>query len=439
MTKVLARVQRVDLRPRCGEVTSLREMSIEVSMSGLRVGQTCAINAHSRDGSPLLADVVTLTPAGGILIPYGDIRGISAGALVYDYAHEPEVLVGDHLLGAVLDGLGQPMVEFASAPRELGNPPSRIPLRGATLDPMKRPLIDTPLELGVVGIDALNTVGKGQRMGVFGPPGTGKSTLMAALARNSSADVVVVGLVGERGREVREFIERELPETARNNVVVVAATSDRASIERLRAAHTATAIAEGFRDRGKDVLLILDSLTRVARALREIGLAAGEAPTRRGFPASVYPALPKLIERSGTAPQGSITAFYTVLLEGDGEGDPIAEEVRSLTDGHLTLSRTLAEAGHYPAIDIRQSLSRLMTFVADERTVETARDARAVLAKYDDVKLLVELGELQTGMDPAADRAIERMPKLANALVQDLRRPGPTLAEACALVLAALE
>ncbi|MGB5863666.1 MAG: FliI/YscN family ATPase [Sulfitobacter sp.] len=411
-------------RPICGTVSGLRGMAIAVEMAGLALGQTCAI-MRPAGAEPLLADVAALTETGGMLMPYGSMRGIVAGALVRPLDVTPRIAVGAHLLGRVLDGLGRDLVDpFSDALARAAGPDAIFrPLRAAAPDPMGRPLINTALSTGIHVIDSMTTLGRGQRVGIFGSPGTGKSTLIAAIARNTDAEVIVIGLVGERGREVREFLERDLPAEKRSQVIVVASTSDRPAIERLYAAHTATAVAEGFRDQGKDVLLILDSLTRVARALREIGLATGEAPTRRGYPASVYPALPELIERAGTSPQGSITALYTVLQEGDGEGDPIAEEVKSLTDGHITLSQDLADAGHYPAIDPRRSLSRLMTSVASAQVVQTSRKARALMAKYEDIRLLVEVGEYKPGVDLLADEAVEKVPLLQEAFRQDLSEP----------------
>jgi type III secretion protein N (ATPase) len=289
---------------------------------------------------------------------------------------------------------------------------------------MERPLIDTPLVTGIRAIDGLTTLGRGQRVGVFGPPGVGKSMLLAGIARQTEADVIVIGLVGERGREVREFVERDLPAEARTRVCVVAATSDRSPAERAICALSATAVAEGFRNEGLSVLLLVDSLTRTARAFREIGLAAGEPPTRRGYPASVYPMLPAIIERAGRHPKGDITAIYTVLLEGDGQVDPIAEEVKSLTDGHLMLRRALAEKGHFPALDPLGSLSRSMGAVVSARQSSAASLMRSRLAKYQDMELLLQVGEYVGGSDPEADVAIQAKSRIDQFLRQSVDERG---------------
>ena len=284
--------------------------------------------------------------------------------------------------------------------------------------PWIAPLIDTPFTTGLRAIDGPNTMGIGQRVGIFGPPGTGKSSLLAAISQHCVADVIVIALIGERGREVREFLDRHLPADKRDRIVIVAATSDRSPMERLNAAHVATAICEGFRDQGQSVLLMMDSLTRVARALREIGLAAGEAPTRRGYPASVYPALPELIERAGRTTKGDITALYTILVEGDGQADPIAEETRSLTDGHIMLSQKIANSGRYPAIDTLQSLSRVMGDVVADNHATAAAMIRRYLAKFDEIEMLLQVGEFEEGRDAVADSAVAAMPQITEFLRQ---------------------
>jgi type III secretion protein N (ATPase) len=285
------------------------------------------------------------------------------------------------------------------------------------------------LNTGLRVLDAFCTFGRGQRLGIFGSAGSGKSVLLATLARNCAADVIVIGLIGERGREVREFVELRLPKSHRARTVVVASTSDRPALERIYAAHYATAIAEALRDQGKSVLLLIDSLTRVARAVREIGLSAGEPPTRRGYPASVYTALPELIERSGRTSKGDITAVYTVLMEGDGEGDPIAEEVRSLTDGHILLSPAIASRGRYPAVDVMTSLSRLMADVTTKDERRIASRARALLAKHAEIELLVQVGEYRAGSDAEADCAIAAYPALEAYLAQGADEPAGTAKE----------
>jgi type III secretion protein N (ATPase) len=309
-------------------------------------------------------------------------------------------------MGRVLDGLGNPLDTDDKGPLL---PECYYPVHADPPDPLRRRIIDRPLSLGLRALDGILTCGEGQRLGLFGAAGAGKSMLLAYLARNARADVGVLALIGERGREVREFIENDLgPEGLARSVVVVA-TSDRPAMERLKAAYTATAIAEYFRDQGGKVLLMLDSITRFARAQREIGLAAGEPPTRRGFPPSVFSTLPRLLERAGMSHKGSITGIYTVLVEGDDMTEPVADETRSILDGHIILSRKLAAANHYPAIDVLNSVSRVMNAVAAADHRNNAARLRALLSKYDEVELLVRIGEYQQGTDPATDEAIARI------------------------------
>jgi ATP synthase in type III secretion protein N len=400
-------------RPVLGVVREVKGAILHANVSRASVGSIYEVRRGKTWG---LAEVIGAVKDAAILSPLDSAMGLSAGLPVRLVAETLTVPVGKALLGRVLDGLGQPIDRLGP----LGTS-QRRPARAGTPDPISRPLIDQPLATGVRAIDSFCAIGRGQRLGIFGPPGVGKSVLLSALARNSNADAIVIGLIGERGREVREFIDRSLPPEHRTRTVVVAATSNRPPLERLYAAQTATAIAEELRDQGLSVLLLIDSLTRVARALREIGLAAGEPPTRRGYPASVYAALPQLIERSGRTELGDITALYTVLVEGDGEGDPIAEEVRSLTDGHIQLSAAIAERGRYPAIDVLTSLSRLMSDITTPSAQALARRARAALAKYAEIELLVQVGEYQQGSDPEADHAIAVKPALEAFLTQNLQ------------------
>jgi ATP synthase in type III secretion protein N len=403
----------VSLRPLQGRVKQLRGPVVRAAFAGVRHGAICAIARN--DGPPLLAEVIGIEGDDVILSPFGATEGLAAGAVVRLSGAALHIPVGDALRGRIIDAFGTPMDDLGDLPRDM----ARYPIKAAAPSAMDRPLIETPLPTGLRAIDGTLTLGRGQRVGVFGPPGTGKSSLLAAIARHTAADVVVIGLVGERGREVREFVDRDLPADARARVTVVVATSDRPAVERALCAQSATAVAEGFRDLGYSVLLLIDSLTRTARALREIGLAAGEAPTRRGFPASVYPALPAIIERAGRHVTGDITAIYTVLTEGDKQADPIAEEVKSLTDGHFMLSRALAEKGHYPALDIVESLSRSMTAIvsADHRAAATR--LRALLAKYRDIELLLQVGEYSEGGDVDADAAVQAKAMIDAFLQQD--------------------
>ncbi len=404
------------LRPRYGELLDIRGPVMRVALDRAHIGDICRVRQSGR-ARETLGEVIGVEKSMALLSPFGSTQGLSAGAYVYPGQGALRVPVGPSLFGRVLDGLGRVIDDGPPLAADIKTRPAR----GEAPEPMTRPLIEEPLATGLRAVDGLTTLGRGQRVGIFGPPGTGKSSLLAALASHCEADAIVIGLIGERGREVREFLDRNLPKSERGRVIVVAATSDRSPMERVYGSHVATAIAEDLRDRGKSVLLMIDSLTRVARALREVGLAAGETPTRRGYPASVYPALPALIERAGRGVHGDITAVYTVLVEGDGEGDPIAEEARSLTDGHITLSARVADAGRYPAIDILQSLSRVMSDVVTPEHRSAASETRKLLAKYEEIEVLLQVGEYQKGSDPEADRAVERIGPLRDFLTQDTR------------------
>jgi type III secretion protein N (ATPase) len=377
-----------------------------------KVGELCELRGPRGD---LLqrAEVVGFGRGGVVLSPFGSLSGIGEGTAVTGTGRPLSVAVGDGLLGRVIDGLGDPIdglgaldcTEFRPV---IANPP----------DPMERAMVERPLPTGVKVIDGLMTLGEGQRMGIFAPAGVGKSTLMGMLARGAQCDVSVIALIGERGREVREFIEFILGPEGMARSVVVCATSDRSSIERAKAAYVATAVAEHFRDRGQRVLLMMDSLTRFARALREIGLAAGEPPARRGFPPSVFAELPRLLERTGMGATGSITALYTVLAEDESGGDPIAEEVRGILDGHMILSRRIAAKNQYPAIDVLGSLSRVMSQVVPPGHAEAAGRLRQLMAKYDDVEMLLQAGEYRPGNDETADTAVERIEEIRAFLNQ---------------------
>jgi type III secretion protein N (ATPase) len=378
-----------------------RAVGLLVNASGVhaRLGEICELRTPG--APPMLAEVVGFARQTTLLTPLGATDGLSPSTEVIPSGRGHRFAVGAGLRGRVLNGLGAPL----DAGGEIAGG-TLVSAHNEPVNPLLRQTIDTPLATGVRAIDALLTVGVGQRIGVFAPSGVGKSTLLGMIARGAECDVIVIALVGERGREVREFLEHSLSPEARGKAVIVASTSDRPAMERVKSAHVATAIAEYFRDQGKRVLLLVDSLTRFARAQREVGLASGEPPTRRSFPPSTFSVLPQLLERAGQGERGSITAFYTVLVEGDEETDPIAEEVRSILDGHIVLSRKVATANRYPAIDVLASLSRVMSQVAGESHVSDAARVRELLSKYQDIELLVQIGEYREGADPLADAAL---------------------------------
>ncbi|MEY3295632.1 MAG: synthase [Pseudomonadota bacterium] len=377
-----------------------------VRASGVRaeVGEICRL-VDPGGGGEQRAEVIGFDGDEVLMSPMGGLDGLSGSTQVIATGQRHAVAVGDFLLGRVVDGLGERFLD--QGPPAPGDA-MRLSVSTGAPPPLTRRPIEHALPSGVNAIDGVLTCGVGQRMGIFAPAGCGKSTLLSMLCRNAEVDVVVAALVGERGREVQDFIDDALGPAAMQRAVLVVATSDRPATERLKAAYVATSYAEHFASRGQRVLLLVDSVTRLARAAREIGLAAGEPPARRGFPPSVFAALPLLFERAGNLARGSITAFYTVLEESDDGMDPVSEEVRSLLDGHVVLSRKLAGKGHYPAIDVLQSTSRLFDRLVDEAHAAAARRLRELLAKYDEVELLLRIGEFQRGADTEADFAVER-------------------------------
>lgn len=397
-----------------GRVIQVVGTIIKAYAPGTRIGELCALR-NPWEEKEVLAEVVGFARQMALLTPIGELEGVSSTTEVRPLGKIHRVPVGPAMLGRVLDGLGNP--SDGKGPFEIED---YYPVSAEPPDAMKRQLITKPISLGLRSMDGLLTCGEGQRMGIFAAAGGGKSTLLSQIIRNTTADIVVLALIGERGREVREFLERDLGEEGVRRSVTVVATSDRPSMERLKAAYIATAIAEYFRDQGKKVLLLMDSVTRFARALREIGLAAGEPPTRRGFPPSVFATLPKMMERAGCSENGSITALYTVLVEGDDMTEPIADETRSILDGHIILSRKLAAANHYPAIDILASVSRLMTAISSPEHLKSAGKIRQLLSKYQEVELLVRIGEYKQGSDPAADEAISKIDSVNRFLRQGL-------------------
>lgn len=347
-----------------------------------------------------------------LLMPYEEIGGIGVGSLVENLGEKFSVRVGDELLGKKLNGLGEPMD---------GEPIKTLdtyPAEAAPPDPLKREMIKETLTLGVKAVDGLLTIGKGQRIGIFAGSGVGKSTLLGMFARNTRADINVIALIGERGREVREFIERDLGEEGIKRSVVVIATSDKPALARKKAAKTATAIAEYFRDQGKDVLLMMDSLTRFSMAQREIGLAAGEPPVSRGYPPSVYSEMPKLLERAGKGAVGSITGLYTVLVDGDDFNEPITDTARGILDGHIVLSRKIAAKGHYPAIDVLSSISRVMSSIVTKEQKKLAADLKMILATYTESEDLINIGAYKAGANKNIDYAIEKIDAVNSFLCQ---------------------
>ncbi len=397
-----------------GRVEQVVGTIIRAIVPGVKVGELCILR-NPFDSWTLNAEVVGFIKNIALLTPLGDMQGISPTTEVIPTGEILSVPVGYELLGRVIDGIGRPIDGGPALKTRL-----TYPVYADAPNPMTRKIISKPISLGLRALDGILTCGEGQRMGIFAAAGGGKSTLLSSIIKGCSADICVLALIGERGREVREFIEHDLGEEGRKKAVLVVSTSDRSSMERLKAAYTATSVAEYFRDQGKSVLLMMDSVTRFGRAQREIGLAAGEPPTRRGFPPSVFSQLPKLMERAGNNDKGSITALYTVLVEGDDMTEPIADETRSILDGHIVLSRKLAAANHYPAIDVQASVSRVMNAIATSEHKQAAQKARKILAKYAEVELLVQIGEYKKGADAEADYALEKVAKVNEFLKQGL-------------------
>ena len=422
LEQVFGRVVPVAMR---GRVSKAVGMVIEATGIQAHVGELCELVTPGEP--PLLAEVVGFQQHTAILTPLGATSGLSALTEVVPTGRGHACPVGPALLGRVLDALGRPL----DGRGPLG-PHALAPVHRDPVAPLARRPIERPLATGIRAIDGLLTLGLGQRLGVFAPPGVGKSTLLGMLARGSTADVNVVVLVGERGREVQEFIAGSLGDEGLRRTVVVVSTSDRPPMERIKSAYVGTTIAEHFRDEGAKVLLLVDSLTRFARAQREIGLASGEPPTRRSYPPSIFSMLPQLLERAGQGERGSLSAVYSVLTEGDEENDPIAEEVRSILDGHVVLSRKLAAANQFPAIDVPASVSRTMAQVASPAHRAAAARWRALMARYQELELLIQIGEYREGGDPLADQAVRLRAAMQRFLAQPPGEPAPfaqTLAE----------
>ena len=395
-----------------GKVAKVVGLTIESVGPKARLGDLCRIYPGEDQKEHVIAEVVGFHDSKLILMPVDSVEGVGVGCVVENTGHPLSVLVSDELLGHTLDGIGR----LTDCDKEVQG--EYYPLEQAPPDPMEREIISEVLPLGVKAVDGLITVGKGQRIGVFAGSGVGKSTLLGMFARNTKADVNVIALIGERGREVREFIERDLGEEGMKRSVVVVATSDKPALIRNKAAKTATAVAEYFRDQGKDVLLMMDSLTRFSMAQREIGLASGEPPVTRGYPPSVYSEMPKLLERAGRAAVGSITGLYTVLVDGDDFNEPITDTARSILDGHIMLDRKLGHKNHYPAIDILQSISRCMSQIATREHKQAANKLKNVLATYNEAEDLINIGAYKKGSNPNIDYAISRIDAVNGFLCQ---------------------
>lgn len=415
------RLAETPLRLVRGRVAQVVGLVVEANGPNARVGDLCYI--HTGRKEPIRAEVVGFRGDRTLLMPLGELSGVRAGCEVVGAGHCLRVPVGLSLLGRTLDGLGDPMDGLGPVV-----PEGYYPIYATPPNAMERRLIERPLATGVRAIDSSLTIGEGQRMGIFAGSGVGKSTLLGMIARNCSADVNVIALVGERGREVREFIEHDLGEEGLRRSVIICATSEQPALVRIKAALTATAIAESFRDHGANVLLMMDSVTRFCMAQREVGLAIGEPPSTKGYTPSVFAMLPKLMERAGTSAAGSITALYTVLVEGDDTNEPIADAARSILDGHIVLSRKLTSKGHYPPIDVMGSLSRVAPMVTGESQQEAARDLRELMAAYTDIEDLVSIGAYKPGTKPIADRALERWDAI-NAFLRQRKDEATAYAE----------
>lgn len=394
-----------------GKVVKVVGLTIESIGPEAKLNDLCHIISKDKK-TVVMAEVVGFRDNRVLLMPYDNVEGVGLGSSVENTGYPLKVKVGEDLLGKVLDGLGVPLTDEKEIEGEYYS------VEAAPPDPLKRKLIDSVLPLGVKAVDGLITIGKGQRIGIFAGSGVGKSTLLGMFARNTKADINVIALIGERGREVREFLERDLGEEGMKRSVIVVATSDKPALIRNKAAKTATSIAEYFRDQGKDVLLMMDSLTRFSMAQREIGLASGEPPVSRGYPPSVYSEMPKLLERAGYSDTGSITGLYTVLVDGDDFNEPITDTARGILDGHIMLSRKLGHKNHYPSIDVLQSISRVMSSIATDEHKALAGKLKSVLATYNESEDLINIGAYKKGSNPNIDYAIEKIDDINGFLRQ---------------------
>ncbi|MDH4617192.1 flagellar protein export ATPase FliI [Brevibacillus sp. AY1] len=409
-------LQAMDTMRVNGKVTQVVGLTIESEGPEVRLGEICHITPHHRQ-EPIIAEVVGFRDNKVLLMPLGELTEIGPGCDVVATGRSLDVKVGPEILGSILDGLGRPYQ--GSLPFGL----TSYPTNNMPPNPILRPRIKEPLSVGVRAIDGLLTIGKGQRVGIFAGSGVGKSTLMGMIARNTTADINVIALIGERGREVMEFIERDLGEEGLKRSVVIVATSDQPAMIRIKGAMIATSIAEYFRDRGMNVMLMMDSVTRFAMAQREIGLAIGEPPATRGYTPSVFALLPKLLERAGTADRGSITAFYTVLVDSDDMNDPIADAVRGILDGHIVLDRKIAQKGQFPAIDVLQSVSRVMTEIASDSHQEAARQLKRHMATFREAEDLINIGAYKPGTNREIDAAIRYRDIIRDFTAQGTHEP----------------
>ncbi len=396
-----------------GRVCRAVGLTIEGTGPVSSIGQSCQIISPA--GDCVEAEVVGFRDNRVLVMPLGEVRGIGPGSRLLYQPDNPRVAVGPGLLGRILDGLGHPL--DGQGPVSF---PTSYPLYSPSLNPLDRARITKPLDLGIRAINGLLTCGGGQKVGIFAGSGVGKSVLLGMMCRQTAADVTVLALIGERGREVKEFIEKELGEEGLKRTVVIAATSDQPPLVRLRGAFIATAIAEYFRDQGRDVLLLMDSLTRVGHAQREVGLAVGEPPTSKGYPPSVFTVLPRLLERVGPTTKGSLTGLYTVLVEGDDLADPVADFVRAILDGHIVLSRDLASRAHFPAIDVLQSVSRVMPDIAEPSHMDSARALKELMSLYRNAEDLINLGAYRSGSNPRLDLAVAMMDPITQFLRQGI-------------------
>src|SRR3990170_889899 len=412
--KLIDQLEDLELTTVHGRITEVVGMLIKAVVPQVKMGEVCMVK---KEGEPLMTEVVGFTRDEVYLSPLGDMHGIGPSSEVIPLRMPLHIQVGPQLLGRILNGLGQPIDVDTNGPLVLNENYSIIQ---SPPDPLKRALIKEPLSVGVRSIDGILTCGKGQRMGIFAGAGVGKSTLLGMIARNAKADVNVISLIGERGREVREFLENDLGKEGMARSVIIVSTSDQTAQIRINAAYVGTAIAEYFREQGKTVILMMDSVTRYARALREVGLAAGEPPARAGLTPSVFATLPRLLERSGNSAKGFMTAFYTILVAGDDMNEPVSDETRSILDGHIILSNELARQYHYPAIDVLASISRILPQIVDKEHLQLIGKVREVLAHYKKNELLIRIGEYKPGSDKGADFAIKYIDKVNRFLKQQV-------------------